>query len=69
VATARATVGPPLVAIAVRTYLAGELPNTPANMQEWIRHPRVVEPRTAMPDTGVTDGDARDIAAYLYTLR
>jgi cytochrome c len=69
IVTARATVGPPLVAIAVRTYLAGELLNTPANMQEWIQHPRAVEPRTAMPDTGVTDGDARDIAAYLYTIR
>jgi len=69
VQTAQATVGPPLTAIAVRTYLAGELPNNPANMQEWIRHPRAVEPRTAMPDTGVTEADGRDIAAYLYTLR
>jgi len=69
VQTAQATVGPPLDAIAVRTYLAGELPNNPANMQEWIRHPRTVEPRTAMPDTGVTEADGRDIAAYLYTLR
>jgi cytochrome c1 len=62
-------VGPPLTSIGSRTYLAGELPNTPANMMQWIRHPREAEPRTAMPDTGVTDGDARDIAAYLYTLR
>jgi len=69
VQTAQANVGPPLTAIAVRTYLAGELPNNPANMQEWIRHPRAVEPRTAMPDTGVTEADGRDIAAYLYTLR
>jgi len=35
----------------------------------WIRHPRDVEPRTVMPDTGVTEADGRDIAAYLYTLR
>jgi cytochrome c1 len=35
----------------------------------WIQHPRQVEPRTAMPEMGVTEQDSRDIAAYLYTLR
>ena len=53
----------------LRVYVAGHLPNTPPAMEEWIRHPRDVNPRTAMPDTGVTVTDARDIAAYLYTLR
>jgi cytochrome c2 len=67
--TARGLVGPPLAQIAVRVYLAGQLPNTPANMQMWIRHPHGVEPRTVMPETGVTETDGRDIAAYLYTLR
>jgi len=62
-------VGPPLTAMALRVYVAGHLPNTPPAMEEWIRHPRDVNPRTAMPDTGVTVTDARDIAAYLYTLR
>jgi len=28
-----------------------------------------IEPQTAMPETGVTERDGRDIAAYLYTLR
>src|SRR5438045_235372 len=50
-------VGPPLTDIAVRSYLAGELTNTPANMERWIRHPRNIEPATAMPDTGVTEAD------------
>ena len=67
--TARALVGPPLTSVASRVYLAGHLPNTVTNMEQWIQHPRQNEPHTAMPDTGVTDGDARDIAAYLYTLR
>jgi cytochrome c2 len=49
--------------------IAGELPNTPANLTRWIQHPRQVEPRTAMPDLGVNATDAYDIAAYLYTLR
>jgi len=69
VATANATVGPPLTQIARRTYLAGRLENTPQNMTRWIRAPREVDPQTAMPDTGVSVNDARDIAAYLYTLR
>ena len=66
---ATGTVGPPLAKIALRTYLAGHLGNTPANMVRWIQHPQQVEKGTAMPEMGVTDSDARDIAAYLYTLR
>lgn len=62
-------VGPPLDNIASRVYLAGRLPNSPENMVRWIRFPQQVEPHTAMPDMHVSDGDARDIAAYLYTLR
>ena len=69
VMTATATVGPPLTQIGRRSYLAGRLENTPENMFEWIRHPRSVDDKTAMPDTGVTERDGRDIVAYLYTLR
>ncbi len=69
VAGARGIVGPPLTGIGDRVYLAGKLTNTADNMERWIRHPREVDARTAMPDTGVTEQDARDIAAYLYTLR
>jgi len=69
VAGADGLVGPPLDKIALRTYLAGELPNTVENMQRWIRYPQQVEPGTAMPDLGVTAQDAEDITAYLYTLK
>jgi cytochrome c len=62
-------VGPPLDKIALRTYLAGELTNSAANMQRWIRDPQQVEPGTAMPDLDVTEQDAEDITAYLYTLK
>lgn len=62
-------VGPPLTNIASRVYLAGQLPNTPDNMKKWIRAPQSVEKGTAMPNLNVSDRDARDIAAYLYTLR
>ena len=64
-----ATVGPPLTNIAVRQYLAGHLINTPDNMMKWLQHPQQIDPKNAMPDMGVTDQDARDIADFLYTLR
>jgi len=62
-------VGPPLGGIAERTMLAGRAPNTPANMIAWIRDPQAIEPGTAMPNLGVDERTARDMAAYLYTLR
>lgn len=66
---ARGKVGPSLEGIGGRTYLAGQLPNNAQNMIRWIRDPQGVEPGTAMPELGVTEGDGKDIAAYLYTLR
>ena len=66
---ARGLVGPPLVAWSRRGFIAGQLPNTPDNLVRWIRSPQSIEPGTAMLDLGVTDRDARDIAAYLYTIR
>lgn len=62
-------VGPPLLWFARRTYIAGELPNTPANLIVWVRDPPSVEPGTAMPVLGLSEQQARDVAAYLYTLR
>jgi cytochrome c len=69
VRSATGMVGPPLTGIADRTFLAGQLPNTPDNMKRWIRTPQLVEGGTAMPNMNVSDEDARDMAAYLYTLR
>lgn len=62
-------VGPRLDDVGGRLYLAGRLPNTGENLEEWIRHPQKMEPGTVMPDTGVTPEDARHMAAYLYALR
>jgi cytochrome c2 len=64
-----ANVGPPLARIATRIYIAGVLPNTPENMIRWLTDPPRVDSLTAMPNLGVTAASARDIAAYLYTLR
>jgi mono/diheme cytochrome c family protein len=64
-----APVGPPLEGIGTRAFIAGALPNTPENMVRWLRDPPRYDPRTAMPDLGVSERDARDIAAYLATLK
>jgi mono/diheme cytochrome c family protein len=61
-------VGPPLTGMANRKFIGGVVPNTPANMLRWLRDPTQIDPLTAMPDLGITDRDARDIAAFLYTL-
>lgn len=33
----------------------------------WIQKPHEIEPGTAMPDTGVGEAEARDLAAYLLS--
>lgn len=62
-------VGPTLAAMGDRSILAGLLANTPGQMVAWIRYPQKVSPGTAMPDMGVSEQDARDMAAYLEMLR
>ena len=62
-------VGPPLAGVGSRSYVAGVLTNTPENMVRWIQDPPSVDPKTAMPNLGVTHREAVDIAGYLYTLK
>jgi cytochrome c len=69
VRSSNALTAPPLIGISQRSYLAGMLENTPDNLRRWIQHPRHVNPHTAMPEQGVSDQDASDMAAYLYTAR
>lgn len=61
-------VGPSLAGLADRAYLAGQLPNTPDHLVAWIVDPQALVPGTAMPTLGVSEGEARDMAAYLATL-
>jgi mono/diheme cytochrome c family protein len=65
---ARGTVGPPLVDYAERTLLAGILPNTPRHLVPWLMDPVALDPQTGMPAMGLTEPEARHVAAYLYTL-
>jgi cytochrome c2 len=66
---ANSLVGPPLTGILRRVYIAGVLTNTPENLARWIQDPKAVDSLTAMPTLGVTPAEARDIVAYLYSLR
>src|SRR5690625_5284570 len=62
-------VGPPLDHWAKRSFIAGRLPNTPENLVQWIQDTHAIDPESAMPTLGLAEQQARDVAAYLYTLQ
>ncbi|HTH43749.1 MAG TPA: c-type cytochrome [Oxalicibacterium sp.] len=66
---ARGRAGPPLEKFGRRTYIAGHIPNQMGKLVQWIVEPRALVPDTTMPDMGVSQNDARDMAAYLNTLK
>jgi len=43
--------------------------NTRENMVHWLMSPHRIDPLSAMPDLGISEHDARNMAAYLETLR
>jgi cytochrome c len=61
-------VGPPLTNWAERRLIAGRFPNQPDYLIEWIMAPQSMIPGSGMPDLGVPEHEARDIAAYLYSI-
>ncbi|MCC6534776.1 MAG: c-type cytochrome [Burkholderiales bacterium] len=69
VAGAHGAVGPSLEAFGKRIYVAGRLPNTQAMLVRWIIDPPAIDPLTSMPAIGVDEAHARDMAAYLLSLR
>lgn len=68
VSAARGKTGPTLDHFGRRSYIAGHIPNRPANLVNWIVDPPSQVPGTLMPDMGVSPHDARDMAAYLLSL-
>lgn len=68
-AAPRGTVGPPLTGIGRRSYIAGRFSNDEIWMILWLEDPPSLKPGTAMPNLNIGERDARDIAAYLATLR
>ncbi|MEC5398537.1 c-type cytochrome [Uliginosibacterium sp. H1] len=61
--------GPTLASYGRRSYIAGHIPNTPDTLVAWLQQPSALLPGTLMPDSGVSQADARDMAAYLMSLQ
>jgi cytochrome c1 len=51
------------------TFADGQVENTPENLVAWIQTPARLKSSTSMPNMNVNEKDARDIAAFLCTLR
>jgi cytochrome c oxidase subunit II len=67
---AQGTVGPDLTHLATRSTLAAvTIPNLPGTLERWIRDPQSIKPGDRMPDLGLSQAQAREIVAYLDSLR
>ncbi|MGQ9365132.1 c-type cytochrome [Azospirillum sp. ST 5-10] len=65
----RGVVGPSLEQFGRRALIAGIVPNRPDTLVRWVMDPPGLAPDTGMPDMGIPEEEAADIAAFLYTLR
>jgi sulfur-oxidizing protein SoxX len=61
-------VGGSLAGFADRSMIAGRFPNQPQALAVWVRNAPSMDPSTAMPAMPISPAEARDVAAYLYTL-
>jgi cytochrome c1 len=62
-------VGGSLEGFADRPLIAGRFPNQPDVLARWLRDAPTLDPSTGRPPMPMTAAEARDVAAYLYTLR
>jgi cytochrome c len=69
IAGPKGMIGPSLEHVASRPILAGKIQNSPASMEQYIQNPQAADPQNSMPNLGVKPDEARDIAAYLRTLK
>lgn len=68
--SASGTFGPDLTHLMSRdTIASGAVPNTPANLRQWVRDPNTFKPGSKMPAMGLSDEELDAVAAYLETLR
>ena len=66
---ANGIVGPSLAGFGQRQLIGGVAPNRPAVLVQWVRDAPSIAPNTGMPEMPLTEAQARDVAAYLFTLR
>jgi mono/diheme cytochrome c family protein len=62
-------VGPPRAGFAGRPRIGGAIPNRPDLLEAFVRNAPALVPQTAMPPMPLDPAGARDVAAYLMTLR
>src|SRR3954451_12489730 len=60
-------VGGSLADIRRRVYVGGTANNSPETLIRWIVLPQSFSSSSAMPATGISEAEARDVAAYLYS--
>lgn len=65
----RGALGPALDGFADQRQIAGRIPNQPGTLLHFIRDAPALVPGTLMPPMPMSDEDARDVTAYLLTLR
>ncbi len=68
IAWPRGRAGPSLHGFADRPMIAGQFPNRPDVLIAFLQDAPAMAPATAMPAMPLTDPEARDVAAHLYTL-
>lgn len=64
------SLGPSLQGVGSRPAISqGAVPLTPENLVKFIQDPATLNPQSSMPPSSVPDSDAKDLAAYLLTLK
>lgn len=64
----RGGLGPSLDGFAGQALIAGRLPNRPDVLAAYVRDAPSLTPGTTMPAMPLSEKEARDVAAYLYSL-
>jgi cytochrome c len=64
------SLGPSLVGLASRPAISNDtVQNTPENLARFIENPPALNPSSTMPAMGIPAQDARDLAAFVLTLK
>jgi len=63
------TVGPELSHVASKTQIAGTLPMNHDDLVKWLLNPPGVKPGTQMPNLGLSDQEANQLADWLIQLK
>ena len=70
VAGPQGSLGPSLQGLGSRPgFSHGAVQNTPENLVKFIQDPASLNPQSSMPPSGVSEAEAKDLAAYLLTLK